>query len=367
MMLLYRCSPNIYVMKVTKLLLTIAGFMILTGCLKTKTEELPIQEPDITKKEDERIRGLEEEKIPEPEVLEKEIHALPEELSLEYFANMRLEGTGLTLYLASSNETYSRYRISYLSNGLTISGIMNIPHGKGPFPLVVLNHGFISPSVYTNGRGLKREQDYFARNGFAVIHSDYRGHAESDPSPDESMVYDATIEYSMDVVNAIYAVQNADLPEVDASRVGMLGHSLGGGIALNIAVSYPDMISALILYAPVHSDAWENFSRWRDMRGEGDRTREALGTREENPENWDKLSSLTYLENITAPVLLFQGTEDEDVPKEWSDFLAKKLEGLDKDITYIEYEGEKHEFIPKWNGFMETSSSFLNDKGLISQ
>jgi len=156
-------------------------------------------------------------------------------------------------------------------------------------------------------------------------------------------------------------VRNAKLPEIDTSKVGMLGHSLGGGIALNIAVSYPDIINALILYAPVHSDAWENFSRWSDMRDGGDRTHEVLGTREENPENWDKISSLTYLDRIIAPVLLFHGDKDEDVPKEWSDFLAEKLESLDKNVTYVEYEGEKHEFIPKWDDFMKKSVKFLQE------
>jgi hypothetical protein len=29
---------------------------------------------------------------------------------------------------------------------------------------VILNHGYIDPAIYTNGRGLKREQDYLARN-----------------------------------------------------------------------------------------------------------------------------------------------------------------------------------------------------------
>jgi len=293
---------------------------------------------------------------------EQPLEQVPAELSVEYFSNMRLSGTGLTLgTVLADNDDYTRYSITYFSNGLKISGIMNIPKGEGPFPLVVLNHGYIAPSVYTNGRGLKREQDYLARQGFSVIHPDYRGFAFSDPSPDERMIYDASLEYSMDSANAILAVRDADLPQVDSENVGMLGHSLGGGIALNIAVAHPDLVDALILYASVHSDAWENFMKWRDRREEGDRTREALGTREENPQDWDALSSLTMLDQISAPVLLFHGTNDESVPKEWSDFLNQKLNELDKEVTYIEYEGEKHEFIPKWEDFMQRASTFFHE------
>lgn len=295
--------------------------------------------------------------IPSSSALEQ----VPAELSVAHFARMRLEGTGLTLTnVLEDNAAYTRHAITYRSNGLLISGIMNIPKGEGPFPLVILNHGYIDPKVYTRGRGLKREQDYLARQGFAVLHTDYRGHALSDKSPDVREVYDAGLEYAMDSANAINAVRAAHLPQVDAERVGMLGHSLGGGVALNIAVARPDLVSAFVLYAPVHSDAWENFARWRSKRDDADRTLDVLGTREENPTAWDALSSLTSLKNITAPVLLFQGTADADVPAEWSDFLNAKLTELGKDVTFVSYPGEKHEFITQWGDFMRRTTTFLH-------
>ena len=296
--------------------------------------------------------------IPQEDVVE----AVPSELSIEHFANMQLIGTGLTLHaVLAENSAYTRHQISYNSNGLSVSGIMNIPKGDGPFPLVVFNHGYINPSVYTVGRGLKREQDYLAREGFAVLHTDYRGHGESDPSPDVRGVYDAALEYSMDSINAIHAVRAASIPNVDATRVGMLGHSLGGGVTLNVAVAHPDLVDALVLYAPVHSNAWENFMRWRDMREEGDRTREMLGTQEENPKNWERLSSLTYLERIDDPALLFHGTNDADVPISWSEFLHQQLQENKKEATYIVYENEKHEFVPQWNDFMQKTAAFFTE------
>lgn len=290
------------------------------------------------------------------------IEQVPAELSIKHFSNMRLQGSGLTLSaVLAQNEAYTRYAIEYASNGLTISGILNIPRGEGPFPLVLLNHGYILPEVYTRGRGLKREQDYLARQGLAVLHSDYRGHGPSDPSPDTREIYDAGLEYSMDVINAINAVKAANLPQIDASRIGMLGHSMGGGVTLNIITAYPDLIDAAVLYAPVHADAWENFNRWWDLRDEEDRTITALGTRDENPTDWDKLSSLSYLHAIKTPILLFQGTNDKDVTAEWSDFLASRLQKADKDIIYVMYPGEGHEFGFRWNDFMEQTAEFFKD------
>lgn len=292
------------------------------------------------------------------------LEQLPSEMTLAHFSYMRLEGTDLTFdSVESRNDAYVRHRISYKSNGLRITGIMNIPNGDGPFPLLIFNHGYIDPAVYTQGRGLKREQDYMARHGFAVLHTDYRGHAGSDESPmdPKAKIYDAGLEYSMDSLNAIKAVRAAKLPTVDASRVGMLGHSMGGGVTMSILTAHPEMVSAAVLYAPVHADMWENFYRWRRERDEGDRTLEVYTTREENPAAWDAFSPDTYLDAIKAPVMLFQGRKDKDVPAEWSDYLAGRLKEEEKDITYVEYPNEGHEFAGKWTDFMEKSAGFFHE------
>jgi uncharacterized protein len=282
-------------------------------------------------------------------VREQPLEQLPSELSLMHFSRMRLEGTDFALGdVLARTDAYTRYAISYRSNGLLITGILNIPNGEGPYPLLIFNHGFISPAVYTQGRGLKREQDALARKGFAVLHTDYRGHAGSDESPMTQNVYDGNLEYAMDAI-----------PDVDPERVGMLGHSLGGGVTLAIATARPDLIDAAVLYAPVNANAWENFTRWRSKREEGDRTIAAFGTREENPTFWNALSPQTYLTQIDDPVLLFHGSLDRDVPKTWSDHLAEQLREAGKNITYIEYEGEGHEFVPQWPDFMEKTAAFF--------
>jgi hypothetical protein len=43
-------------------------------------------------------------------------------------------------------DTYTRYLISYPSDGLRITGILQIPAGQGPFPVIVMNHGFAARS-----------------------------------------------------------------------------------------------------------------------------------------------------------------------------------------------------------------------------
>ena len=295
--------------------------------------------------------------VPTEDTNNNPIETHPSKLDVVHLSTMRLEGSDLLLEsVLNDNSSYTRYSISYIGNTLKLTGIMNIPKGDGPFPLLILNHGYIDPAVYTNGRGLKREQDYFARRGFAVIHPDYRGHAGSDPSPIGDDVYDASLEYSMDVMNAILAVKDANLPTVSTEKIGMLGHSMGGGVTLNIATARADLIDAVVLYAPVHADAWQNFTRWRDDEDGNTKTRDVLGSRETNPKNWDKLSAQTYFKNIDDPILNFHGTSDDDVPLSWSEDLANNLNAQNKVNRLVIYKNEEHEFGRDWPDFMAQST-----------
>jgi hypothetical protein len=54
------------------------------------------------------------------------------------------------------NEFFKTYLIDYPSDGLTIMGVMQIPAGVGPFPVIVLNHGFFSRDAYHSGDGTDR-------------------------------------------------------------------------------------------------------------------------------------------------------------------------------------------------------------------
>src|SRR3712207_131255 len=105
----------------------------------------------------------------------------PDPISMAALIQKKYDGRDLKLGRKIADlGSYTRYAVSYRGDGLTISGIMNVPEGKGPFPVLVLNHGYIEPSTYFPGQGMPREQDYLARQGYVVLHVDYRNHAGSD-------------------------------------------------------------------------------------------------------------------------------------------------------------------------------------------
>ena len=297
---------------------------------------------------------------------EKEIPSEPHPDSIPAMAEKEFLGDSLKLEnVLSENDLYTRYYITYNSEGLEISGIINIPKGEGPFPILILNHGYIDPEFYTNGQGLKREQDYFARNRYVVLHSDYRGYAFSDPDPDGNIR--PRTDYVEDVLNAISAVKKSDIKSLDKENIGMLGHSMGGGIAENIMVTKPDIAKAYVLLAPINADYLINFKKWvepdPDFEGIAEKFYERYGTYEENPELWESFSAINYIGNIKSPVMLHQGDQDKDVPVEWSRNFAKALENSNKDITYHEYPGEGHTFYNAQSLVMQRSLDFF-DKNL---
>ena len=71
-----------------------------------------------------------------------------------------------------ANEKYISYLIDYPSDGLTITGVMQVPVGEGPFPVILMNHGFFARSVYNSGDGTDRSSAYLAEHGYITLASD---------------------------------------------------------------------------------------------------------------------------------------------------------------------------------------------------
>ena len=121
-----------------------------------------------------------------------------------------------------------------------MTGVLNIPTGRGPFPAVVLAHGYIDPAIYVSGQGMTRERGYLATQGFVAFHVDYRNHAGSDDDP--LAARRLRIGYALDVINAVQALRRSPRVPVDDERIGLFGRSMGGGVvykALEIAPASP--------------------------------------------------------------------------------------------------------------------------------
>ena len=253
---------------------------------------------------------------------------------------------------------YTRHAITYKSGDLTISGIMNKPRGKGPFPVVVLAHGYIDPKVYVTGQGFRREQDWLARNGYVALHIDYRNHASSDKDPQADL--SMRLGYAEDVINAGLAVRESKLPFIDTERLALLGRSMGGGVAFQALVIKPGVYDAAITYAATSSDTVDNFNKWQRYDSAlGKRIVAQYGSPEKEPEFWRTMSARNYFSRATEPILMFHGTNDESCAISWARATDAALTRAGKDATLVEYKGAGHYFYGPWTDSIRRVKLFL--------
>jgi dipeptidyl aminopeptidase/acylaminoacyl peptidase len=243
--------------------------------------------------------------------------------------------------------SFTRYLIAYHSDGLRITGMMNRPHGDGPFPVVILNHGYYPLDVYQTGNGSKTAADYLANRGFLAIAPDFRSHAGSD---DATNLFRAG--HVIDTLNLIPLAQK--LPDAQPGKIAMWGHSNGGAITAK-AIVVSDQIAAAVIYAPASSNIVEDYqfrvgrSRSRapstTPRGTISRvTTEFPVAPEQGPDLYERLSPLNYLNYVSAAVQIHWGTADETVPYKWPGDLLDGLRAAGKQVEYFEYAGQPHSF-----------------------
>lgn len=238
------------------------------------------------------------------------------------------------------NPDFTRYLIHYPSDGLKLYGFMNVPTGKGPYPVVLVLHGYVNPATYRTLTYTTRYADAIARMGYVVLHPNYRGHPPSEGRPEGPF----RVNYAIDVLNlaAIVRKQSSQGPlaKADGSRIGLWGHSMGGGIAIRVAVVDPK-IRAVVLYGAMSGDEAKNAQRIYYVFSGQQRGLEELRT---PASELAKISPINYLSRTKAAFSIHHGTADEQVPYAWSVELCQKLKALGKSTECFSYRGARHTF-----------------------
>lgn len=278
----------------------------------------------------------------------------PDPFSLPALFDEPLGDPGLTIVrVLAQRPDLTRYQISYRSDGLSISGTLTKPPGTGPFPAVVTNHGLIDPAVYTVGQGLVREEEALVRAGYVTFHSDYRGYGASDPV--DQVDHELRLGYTRDVMQAVRAVRSLDYVD---GRVAMVGRSMGAGLALNVLVARPGLVSSAMLLSPTSSDIVDNLEGISSAGG-----RAAIygrfGTPGESPGFYRALSASTFVDRITEPVAIQHGDSDDVCPLAWSERTVALLRGAGVDAGLSVYEGEEHVFGASYEQSIRETVAFV--------
>ncbi|HZB97934.1 MAG TPA: alpha/beta fold hydrolase, partial [Candidatus Sulfotelmatobacter sp.] len=191
----------------------------------------------------------------------------------------------------------------------TMTGTVSMPAGSGPFPVVIVNHGYAPPSSYPAGLDTWKYADYLSAHGYIAIAPSYPGYLGSSPPPPELPPIAAEAISVMDLVGSV-----PSLPRADPFRITMVGHSNGGGVALLVSVADP-RVRAFALLAPVSSDMADNARRFW-LRGRS--SAGPLGDPANDPEAYAHFSPRNYFGTFRSPVLVVQGAADEQIPAEWT-------------------------------------------------
>ena len=287
-------------------------------------------------------------------------------------------GTITILATILINDEFTRYSIRYPSDGLSITGVLQIPAGEGPFPVILMNHGYASRATYSSGDGTERASEYLVRRGYITIASDYRSWGGSDWGP--SLFHTGLV---VDVINLLNAIPS--LPQADPDRIGMWGHSMGGGITTKILTIDP-RVKAAVLYAPNSADDADLIFRWGygcigdiPLNEPLERCNAAdvipLSLPPEliqsyelaagDPEKMLSIAPIHHLNQVSAPIQIHIGTADGDTlsstPPEWSYKLNQALVDAGKQVELFRYEGERHSFIgDQWLIFMSRATAFFD-------
>ena len=277
-----------------------------------------------------------------PVIVQPTLTALPDGASLyslEALASREYGQGELTIeYPWQNGKEFTRYYITYNSDGLIIHGFVNIPKGKGPFPVVIALHGYIPASEYKTLDYSTRYADAIAQNGYIVLHPNMRNFPPSD-SPGRR-VHDFQAGYTIDVLNLLAHIrkeagQKGSLFEnADFSRMGIWGHSLGGGVALRVTNLVPE-IKAAVLYG-------------------------AVSQRYTNESAGFNVYDLTATD---AAFSVHHGTADPTVDVSWSERLCVQLEAAGREHECFFYEDAPHTFLRQGNDdplFIRRTVDFFN-------
>jgi dienelactone hydrolase len=196
-------------------------------------------------------------------------------------------------------------QVSFPSEGEVVVGVLHVPE-RTPAPGVIMCHGFTGHKAEIHRLFVGAARD-FCQHGLTVLRFDFRGSGDSAGEFREMTV-------SREIADAEAAFGFlAARPEIDPSRLGVLGLSLGGCVAACLA-GREQRVRALALWAPV-----ARVNRLIDRVAPEFGSHQVL-----DMQGWalgraflDDLHSIDPLKEIEGyhgPSLVVHGTADESVP-----------------------------------------------------
>ncbi|MCX6817097.1 MAG: alpha/beta fold hydrolase [Candidatus Beckwithbacteria bacterium] len=240
-----------------------------------------------------------------------------------------------------------------------VSGKINQPAGEVPadgWPVVIMVRGYVDKEIFQTGIGTQPAAQYFAKNGFLTLAPDFLGYGESDKAPENDL--ENRFLCPVEALQLIASVKM--LPQANADKINIWGHSNGGQIALSVleisGKNYPT-----VLWAPVSKPFPYSILYYTDEYDDYGKALRKLIAGFDTQYDANEFSIHNYYDWVQASVQIHQGTADESVPLKWSQDLEKNLKDKGKTVKLYIYPGADHNLQPGWDEAVQRSLEWFKE------
>lgn len=220
-------------------------------------------------------------------------------------------------------------------------------------PLIIFSHGF---KGFMNWGQFPAFANWFAANRIAFLRFNYSHNGTSIEHPDDFVDLDAfgnnNFSIELDDLDAVinYAMENADLLNIDAQKIYLVGHSRGGGLSI-LKAATDNRVKKLVTWAAV-SDfesrlIVEGHLEWKKNGVTyvyNSRTDQQMPLNFQFYEDLVKNRANLFIQSaatkINIPFLVIHGTDDETVPFEE----GKNIVSWNSGANFFAIENANHTF-----------------------
>lgn len=292
-------------------------------------------------------------------------------LNITYLRSQSYLGSNIKIeQTLSDGSNYKRYIASFYSNGLKEYAYLTIPKTQKPalgFPVIIFNHGYQIPKLYTPDGNYIAYMDALAKSGYVIFKPDYRGNGKSEGSPSSAYF---SPNYAIDVLNAIASIKK--FSNVNSEKIGMWGHSMGGNISLRVSEISPD-IKVVVIWSGVVGNYNDIIYNWQNKVSykpeELDLYLRNLGLSElmtingvpsQNPAFWNSIDPTKNLNYVKSPFQIHVGAFDNQVPPQFSQYLYNEMMTQKKVVEFYLYPGANHDINQSFSIAMKRTIMFFD-------
>lgn len=162
---------------------------------------------------------------------------------------MRAAAKNISLSAALRPGTRKTRMVTFQRGAEKITGFLALPRAPGRHRAIIAIHEW-----WGLNKWVKQQAANLATNGYVVLAVDlYRGKVTANPSEARRLKRDLPEDRAIREMRAAFDYLAAR-PDVDSKHVGSLGWSMGGGLALQLAIHEPRLAACVVNYGSLPTE-----------------------------------------------------------------------------------------------------------------